>query len=334
MADYGSWVADKAIEQTAKKIRTVYRQAADELRKSMAEYTERFKKKQARLLKQLDAGEITKAAYESWMRGQVFIGERWKEKIDQTVRIMQNANAEAVLIVTKRKMNVFAENYNYAAYKLEKMARGGVSFNIYNDKAVAKLLKENPKLLPEWKIDKRKDYSWNRKKVENCITQGIIQGKPIGKITNDLVVNLCTTNDSKMQTFARTAMTGAQNAGRQAQMEDAEEMGIKVKKRWVATLDSRTRDTHQRLDGQEVDIDEPFKIDDYEIDYPGDPNGDPEMVYNCRCTMVQIYPGIERHSTRRAYDDDENGERDTKNSYLVQDMTYLEWKEWKERGKR
>ena len=334
MADYGSKIADKAIETTEKKIRAVYQQASRELNKKLADFTRKHQKKQKEMLKKLDAGEISKVQYERWMRGQLFMQKQWTAKADQATRIMLDANQEAALLVKKGRLNVFAENYNYAAYELEKRARGTVNFNIYNEKAVEKLLRKKPKMLPEWKIDEKKDYKWNRQKVENSITQGIIQGKKIEEITGDLVKNLCTTNDSKMRLFARTAMTGSQNAGRQAQMEDAEDMGITVKKRWVATLDNRTRDTHQRLDGQEVDVDQPFKIDDYEIDYPGDPNGEPEMVYNCRCAMIQIYPGIERHSTRRAYDEDENGKRDTKNSYLVQDMTYLEWKAWKERGKR
>lgn len=321
MADYGSVIADKAISATARKLRDVYRQAAEELRKKFDDFTKKHKAKQAEMLRKLNDNEITKAAYDSWMKGQVFIGNQWKEKIDQAVKIMANANEEAVKIVQQRSMNVFAENYNYSAYDLEKRARGVVSFNLYNENAVAKLVKENPRMLPEWKINKRKDYSWNRKKVENSVTQGIIQGEGIDQITDRLVDALKTQNENKMRTFARTAVTGAQNAGRQKQMEDAQDLGIKVKKRWVATLDNRTRDTHQELDGQEVDVGKPFEVDGMKIDYPGDPTAEPCLVYNCRCTMIQVYPGIDRKSVRRDEDDNE-----------VVNMTYKEWKEAKEDG--
>lgn len=342
MADYGSKVADKAISETEKKLRKVYEKAAKELREKLVSFNERFAKKQTEMRAKLEAGEVAKAAYESWLRGQVFIGRQWAQKADQAARIMTDANKEAAQLVRKGKLNVFAENYNYTAYQLEKKAGAFLNFNVYNEKAVEKLIRKKPKMLPEWKIDEPKDYKWNRQKVENSITQGIIQGKKIDDIMDDLVSNLCTTNDNKMRTFARTAMTGAQNAGRKAQMEDAEEMGIKVKKKWVATLDDRTRDAHQDLDGQTVDVDEPFSVDwdgeHYELDYPGDPNGEPEMVYNCRCTMVEIYEGIDRASTRRAYydEDDEDYEEGKRKSYTVEDMTYKEWKAWKEekRGKR
>lgn len=321
MKDFGSVVADKAITQTAKKLREVYKNAWFDIRKKMDDFTKRHIRKAAEMRRQLEAGEITQAAYDLWMKGQVFIGEQWNAKLHQISEIMDKANGEAMSIVNDRKMDVFAENYNYAAYQLEKRAHGAVNFGVYNDKAVSKLLKENPKMLPEWKIHERKDYSWNRQKVENCITQGIIQGESIDQITNRMTDALITSNENRMRLFARTSMTGAQNAGRQAQMEDAEELGIKVKKRWVATLDDRTRDTHAELDGQEVPIDEPFEVDGMEIMFPGDPNADPSLVYNCRCAMIQVYEGIDRKSIRRDMDDN-----------AVEDMTYKEWKKAKEDG--
>ena len=345
MPDYGSMIADKAIAKTEKQLRAIYKKAGKELQKKLAEYTAHFEKKDAEMRAALEAGEITKAAYDSWKTGQVFIGKQWRKKVDQAAEIMDKANKEAALLVGQNRLNVFAENYNHAAFQLEKQVGGAVSFNLFNSQSVAKLIKKKPRLLPEWKIDEEKDYKWNRQKVENTITQGIIQGKRIDEMASDLVENLCTTNDKKMTTFARTAMTGAQNAGRKQQMQDAEDEGIKLKKRWVATLDSRTRDLHQRLDGQEVPVDQPFKVDEYEIDYPGDPSAEPEMCYNCRCTMIEVYEGIDRKTVRRAYyDEDEQQKRDEerarqegkdkvthhRESYVVENMTYTEWKKWKE----
>ena len=335
MPDYGAEFADKAIDKLTRKIREVYRKAAIDLQDKFADFQKRHAKKGKEMFDKLTNGEITQAEYHTWMRNEVFIGKQWKNKVDSAVRMLDTANIQCAKIIRKDRMSVFAENYNYEAYKLEKQLRGVVNFNIYNERAVEKLIKKNPKMLPEWKIKERKDYAWNRQKVENAITQGIIQGKRIDDITDNLVDTLCTANDSKMRTFARTAVTGAQNAGRQAQMHDAEDMGIKVMKQWVATLDDRTRDTHQRLDGEKVPVDEPFEIDGMEIMFPGDPNAEAELVYNCRCTMVEVYEGIESKSVRRAYEDlDERDEDDPqygkRNSYLVEDMTYTEWKKWKE----
>lgn len=329
MPDYGSRITDKAVAESVAKFRKVYDQAAKELNRKLALFTKRFKKKQMVMSADLASGKIDKAQYESWLRGQVFIGKRWEQKLKQTINIFKTANRKAHDIIQRIRLHVFSENYNHNAYETE--IQTGISFDIYNEDAVEKLIKEEPKMLPEWKIDEEKDYTWNRQKVENAITQGIIQGESVDQIAERLAKELQSTNMNKMRMFARTAITGAQNAGRQKQMEDAEEKGIKVRKQWVATLDDRTRDTHQHLDGQIVPVSEAFHVGTKNgtesIRYPGDPNAAPAMVYNCRCTMKSVIKGTEGNKrTRRAYRI-RNGIRE---SYLVEDMTYDEWKKWKE----
>ena len=87
---------------------------------------------------------------------------------------------------------------------------------------------------------------------------------------------------------ARTAVTGAQNAGRMDSYVAAEKMGIKVRKEWLATIDGRTRHSHAMLDGQTVDIDKPFKVDGEEIMFPGDTSAPGYLVYNCFVGETQI----------------------------------------------
>lgn len=331
MPDYGAKVTDRAVERSLKKIKRVYAQAEKELKKKFADFLKKHRAQGAVMMKRLANGEISQAEYHSWMRGQVFIGERWQKKIDQAVSIFGWANKKALKIIQKIKLWVFSENYNRYAYETE--IQTGVSFDVYNEDAVKRLIKDDPKMLPEWKIDEEKDYIWNRQKVENAVTQGIIQGESVDQIAQRLASELKSTNTSKMRMFARTAMTGAQNAGRQKQMEDAVEKGIDISKQWIATLDDRTRDTHQKLDGQTVAVKESFHVGtkhgEAEIRYPGDPSASPELVYNCRCTMRSVFKGInDKQRERRAYRINAKGYRE---SYIVKNMTYEEWKKWKER---
>lgn len=333
MPDYGSKITDKAVAKALRKMKKVYAQAGRELEKKFADFLERHRKQGTIMMQKLQSGEITQAAYHSWMRGQVFIGERWQEKLNTAVNIFTKANRKAHKFINRIKLWVFSENYNKYAYDTE--IKTGISFDIYNEDAVEKLIKDDPKMLPEWRIDEEKDYIWNRQKVENAITQGIIQGESVDQIAERLAKELKSTNMNKMRMFARTAMTGAQNAGRQKQMEDAVARGIDIKKEWIATLDDRTRDTHQHLDGQKVAVDESFhvmtKTGQKEIRYPGDPDADPALVYNCRCTMKSVFKVQEgQKRTRRAYRT-VDGHRE---SYLVEDMTYDEWKKWKEGQKQ
>ena len=128
-------------------------------------------------------------------------------------------------------------------------------------------------------------------------------------------------NKSSAIRTARTAVTGAQNAGRMDSYVAAEKMGIKVRKEWLATIDGRTRHSHAMLDGEVVDNDEAFRNG---CMFPGDPNGAPEETYNCRCTMVASVDGVETSNAQRRVRNPENGKNE-----LVSDMTYSEWAGWK-----
>ena len=87
---------------------------------------------------------------------------------------------------------------------------------------------------------------------------------------------------------ARTATTAAECAGRIDTYKQAEAMGIQLKQMWRTTLDGKTRHAHRLLDGQMVDIGEKFKVDGYELEYPGDPSAPGYLIYNCRCTVVSV----------------------------------------------
>ena len=323
MSDYGARVADKAIASVSKEIRQVYSQAAKELQGKLNTFLEAKAEKIAKKQKELSDGLITQQQYQSWLTGQLFMEKQWKDKLEQATKVMYNANKEAAQVVHEKKLDVFAENYNHSAYEIEKKAGVNVGFNLYDTKSAARLVSEDPDILPKWKINEKKDYKWNYSKAKNAVTQGIIQGESVDEITKRLVSSLSAQNENKMRTFARTAITGAQNAGRLESLHDAQEEGIKVKKKWLATLDNRTRDTHRDLDGQVQDVDDPFTSDLGDIMFPGDPNADPANTYNCRCTMIYVYEGIDRKSIRR----DDEGQ-------LVENMTYREWEAMKEGTKQ
>lgn len=299
-----------------KEIQRTYAQAAKEIKRKTEEFWTAHKAKAAQMLADVAAGKITQADYKKWLRGQVFTGERWKQKLDDITKTYVDADKKAREIIGGTTKNVFVDAANRTAYDMEKNIRGGVSFDLYDGKTVSRLLKDNPKMLPEWKIDEPKDYIWNEKRVRNAVAQGIIQGESIADIGKRLTSELATSNGSKMDMFARTAVTGAQNAGRMERLHEAEDMGIEVKKQWIATHDSRVRDTHAYLDGQIVGIDEKFEVDGMEIDYPGDPLAPPELVYNCRCTLAYIYP---KYQKQKRWEDQETGE----------ELPYKTFSEWK-----
>lgn len=314
--DYGHRYADKKISAVDRELKTTYRKAQKELKEKLRDFNEQFSEKNREQKAKLKNGDITKEEYQSWLAGKVFVRSRWQEQIRMINAVLLDHNRQALNIVNTSRFDVFAENYNFNSYLAEKKMVG--MFNLYNAEAVARLLVDDPKLLPEWKIDQKKDYVWNQQKVNNAIRQGIIQGKSVDEITADLTSGLCAKNAARMRMFARTAITGAENAGRQQQMKDAAEMGIEQEKEWDAVHDSVTRDAHRALDGQRVPWDQPFRSPLGDIMFPGDPSASMANVANCRCTMKTIYPKYD-HSKPR-------GEGET-----IDGQSYEEWKKGKQK---
>lgn len=311
MADRGAKYADKKLSEIDRELRKVYRQAQKELTAKLSDFNRSFRQKDREKRQKMDKGEISKQQYKDWLAGQVFMRRQWERKLDQVNEVMLHHNEQAMRIINDSRLDVFAENYYSEAFKANWIIRD-VGFNVYSTHAIARLLEKQPQILPKWKVDEEKDYKWNEKKVNNIVQQGIIQGESVDQIGKRLCEGLSSQNESKMTMFARTAITGAQNAGRQVQMEQSAAAGIKVNKRWIATLDNRTRDIHRARDGEEVPYNEEFSGG---IEYPGDPTAPPEEVYNCRCTMETVYPEYADRSKQWREDETIDG------------VPYEEWKE-------
>lgn len=83
---------------------------------------------------------------------------------------------------------------------------------------------------------------------------------------------------------ARIARTESGIAGNAGIMDGLVQAGVEAK-RWISSRDEKVRHTHEVADGQEVGINEPFDVGGYLLDHPGDPDGPPEEIINCRCAV-------------------------------------------------
>ena len=331
MSDLGTRSADYGALAIAKRIRKIYGKASKEIKEIITAYNLRFMAQDAKKRAQLATGEISKDEYADWLKRAVFRGKLWDSKADHCADIMTNANKVAMGVIRNEQIGVFTQNRNFQAYKLETDLGMDMGFNLYSSETVNLLLKKQPELLPRRIVNGVKDRAWNKNKIAGEITKSIIKGDGIKQVADSLADVLQSQNETAMKRYARTAMTSAQNAGRMEMLDEAEKMGIKAKKKWIATLDEKTRQTHRDLDGQVVDKDKPFHVNmkkgkNGDIMFPGDPNADPSLVYNCRCVLGYVLNGVTKMGSRRAYYYDKNGYR---KSYIVKDMTYREWEAWK-----
>ena len=214
MADAGNRLTDKELQDLKKKLEKIYGQAEKDLRRKLKTFVAVHAVQSMKKLKDLKNGKITPQQYASWLMGQIFQGRMWNDKLNLIVRTIMSFNKRGLKEIYKKILNVFGIGYNYQHYALDHDLGVDSGFDVYNPETVEKIIKEDPKILPEWRIDEEKDYVWNAEKVRNIVTQGIIQGESIPEIADRLAKELQTTNKNKMMMFARTAVNGAHNAGR------------------------------------------------------------------------------------------------------------------------
>lgn len=127
------------------------------------------------------------------------------------------------------------------------------------------------------------DVAVLKKEITAEVSRNISLGAPWG--------NMATILNAKMQIGINNAIRVARTEGHriqgQAAMDacyKAKNMGCDTLKQWDASLDKRTRRSHQKVDGELKELDEPFSNG---LMYPGDPNGRASEVINCRCALLQ-----------------------------------------------
>lgn len=108
-------------------------------------------------------------------------------------------------------------------------------------------------------------------------------------------------------TIARTEALSAYNGGKFASFVAFNgSVGGGMEKVWLATHDHRTRFTHTKPGGgdlQRVPLMEPFRLGEAQapLMYPGDPEGPADETINCRCSMLLVEPGEHVDMSDRHY---------------------------------
>lgn len=325
MRDIAHDETERILAKMEKEVASVYTQAQKELSEKLDDYLKRFETKDAIWQKNVADGKRTVEEYKQWKQGQMLAGYRWQAMRDQIAEDLHESNALARSIVMGYRPEVYAINHNYATYRIEKAAKVNTGYTLYSRETVEKILRDQPELLPpptgsmqkklrDYKKATGKDIAWQKGQLQSVMTQAVLQGESIPNISKRIANTLGEMNHKSTIRYARTAITGAQNAGRMDAYKRASDMGIGVKQQWVATIDFRTRHEHRMLDQQIVEIGEPFEVDGYKIMFPADPTAEPEMIWNCRCTTIAVVEGLNHDFSGRS---DE----------AIQDMSYDDWKE-------
>lgn len=272
-----------------RRIAAEYKKAAGELQGKIDAYFASFAKRdeaQKKLIGTVVNGrEYTEQDYKQWRLAQISRGKRFEALRDRLAERMTGANEVAAAYMNDQTPGIYALNRNYAAYTIERQVGEDVGFDLWDEQTAKRLIAERPDLMPyyppERAVKRGIDLAWGKRQITAQVTSGILQGESIKHLADRLQANIPNMNRDSAIRAARTAVTGAQNAGRQESYSAAAKMGIELEKEWLATLDGRTRHSHGAADGQSVAEDKPFSVGGYKLMYPGDPSGPGHEIYNC-----------------------------------------------------
>lgn len=308
--DYAHEWTDGEISKLERAMAREYGQAAREMRskldRHLAKHEEKLKKMRARLA----AGEITDGEMRDWLADQAMDRRYLQDMVSSLSGDADRARERAMALVEDRIPRIYAENADYGAFEVDRAARLDTRFNLMDEDTARQLIGRGEALFEPPRPNAAKVRAWTDRKLTSAITQGILQGESIPHISKRLR-SVCEMSLAASVRTARTACTGAENAGRVSSYQRAERLGIELRQEWLATLDSRTRDSHRLLDCERIEVGETFSNG---CRFPGDPQGPAREVYNCRCTLVAAVDGVDQDAAARF-------------QRLPDGMTYEEWRE-------
>lgn len=156
--------------------------------------------------------------------------------------------------------------------------------------------------------------------LKKQVVQEIQRGFSVAMPYADIARNISARGQADMNRAMRIARTEGNriyNTSAADYSKVAKDAGCDIVKQWVAVLDARTRDSHQKVDGEWVEIDSKFSNG---LRYPSDRNGRAGEVVNCRCKVAYLPRWYVEKSHKTVRRDNITGE-------LIEAKNFNEWKE-------
>ena len=330
MADKAHRLTDEKLEEMEKRLSAIYSRAEKTVQKKMADYAKSIDEKSAELLQAYkDAeteGEKRKAknAYIRFYRQVV----KSKEFVSLSATVaddLYKANVESSAYINSQTPSIYALNYNYINAEIAKDIDGFTPQEITDTEA------EKHSGYTQQTVDRKKDTDWNKDNLKKSVLAGSLLLLGAYAIMKRSANSAVEKNRNSASMHNSGMGTDAENKARLDGMYRAEDMGNSIKKIWIATLDNRTRHSHAMLDGKDVALDELF---DNGLMRPRDPNGVPEEVCNCRCSL-KYGVGQSMGKTRSSRLGTVTGSYKKSSSFKgttsqeIANMSYEEWMKWR-----
>lgn len=297
-------------KQVLKDIKTTYNKALQDI-------SERIEILQANVLnlQNIDTSSYDEKQLEifnSQIRSKIYQLEYQKMLEKQTSSIIEVLKQDTISNIHDFLNKVYQDSYLGIQYDINIK---GIPITVpINPKTIAGIIN---KKIENLTFADRINVNMNdfKKIVKSEISRGLANGSTY----NEIARNLSMVTNEDLYKSTRIVRTECARVSTEAKLESIREMnkkGADLVKQWDSTLDNKTRDTHARLDQQYAEVDEPFKVDGYEVMGPG-MFSNPKQDCNCRCVLLSV-PRWDIEDTVVKYDNEKKK--------LVEVKNYQEWK--------
>ena len=330
MADKAHYQTDLKLEEMEKRLSAIYSRAEKTVQKKMADYAKTIDEKSAELLQAYKDAETedekrkAKKAYIRFYRQVV----KSKEFVSLSVTVaddLYKANVEASAYINSQTPSIYALNYNYINDEMAKDIDGFMPQEITDTEA------KKYSGYTQQTVDRKKDTEWNKDNLKKSVISGALLLLGAYAIMRRSANRSVEKNRNSASMHSNGMGTDAENKARLDGMCRAEDMGNSITKIWISTLDNRTRDAHAYRDGEEIALDDEFAPG---LTRPRDPNGAPEEICNCRCSL-KYGVGQSKGKTRSSRLGTVTGSYKKPSSFKgttsdeIANMTYEEWMKWR-----
>lgn len=263
-----------------KRLKEVYSQSLKDITKRTEELQDSINSLTMATL-QGEIDEEAKKQIQSMIQSKVYQKQYQDALKKQIGSILDNMQVEEFKTVAEYLEKCYEEGFVGTMYDLH--GQGIPLILPLDQEAIVRAVQIDSKISKGLYSRLGEDVELLKKKIISHVSRGISTGMSFQQVTQQLAAY----TNIGFNNAVRIARTEGHRIQIQSTMDTcykAKEKGADVVKQWDSTLDKRTRKSHQKVDGEIRELDEPFSNG---LMFPGDPAGGAAEVVNCRCALLQ-----------------------------------------------
>lgn len=267
-------------EAVIKRLKVVYSQSLKDIAKK-AEDLQNSINSLTMVTLQGEIDEEAKKQIQSMIQSKIYQKQYQDALKKQIGSILDNMQVEEFKTVAEYLEKCYEEGFIGTMYDLH--GQGIPLILPLDQEAIVRAVQIDSKISKGLYSRLGEDVELLKKKIISHVSRGISTGMSFKQVAQQLAAY----TNIGFNNAVRIARTEGHRIQIQSTIDTcykAKEKGADVVKQWDSTLDKRTRKSHQKVDGEIRELDEPFSNG---LMFPGDPAGGAAEVVNCRCALLQ-----------------------------------------------